>query len=53
MVEKRTFDKCVCECVCVCMCVYEREREREREKNSSVELIKGADLLFHLEKELA
>ena len=51
MVEKRTFDNCVCECVCVCMCVYERERERER--NSSVELIKGADLLLHLEKELA
>lgn len=31
--------------MCVCM--------RERERNSSVELIKGADLLFHLEKELA
>ena len=45
MVEKMTFDNCVCECMCVCM--------RERERNSSVELIKGADLLFHLEKELA
>ena len=45
MVEKMTFDDCVCECMCVCM--------RERERNSSVELIKGADLLFHLEKELA
>ena len=54
MVEKMTFDNSVCVCVCVCVCVWEREREkereRERERDSSVELVRGADLLLHLER---